>query len=238
MAFSAACRVANPTAGTCQACTATTSASGVISLAASSAFREIGGDEHAAVGVAGLLLDDQHRPVAVADHAFGRSADEQLLETLLAWLAEHDEVGVLLPRLLDDDGKWITGFHSEPDAGPIGFWQVGKPLSQMLLGHGLSAFLRLGHEASFHDVQQIDGRGPLASEPDTTVDSSLRTVAQVRRDQDVHDVRHVSSIARRRRSDLDANQHELLRPVLLWRTLSVKVRAGCSGSPSTSAARL
>jgi hypothetical protein len=52
------------------------------------------------------------------------------------------------------------------------------------------AFLDLGLEASFHDVQQIDGGGSFASESDAAFAGSLRAVGQIGRHQDVLDVCH------------------------------------------------
>jgi hypothetical protein len=85
-------------------------------------------------------------------------------------------------------GKRITGLYTEPDTRPLRLGHAHEPVAQVLLRQRAPAFLDLGLEASFHDVQQIDGGGSFASESDAAFAGSLRAVGQIGRHQDVPDV--------------------------------------------------
>ena len=131
-------------------------------------------------GASGIVLF-AHRPIAVAHDALGRGADEELLQSLLAGLPNHNQIGVSLPCLLNDDCKWLTDFYIEPDAGAVRFRQLREPVTQILFGKCMSAFSDFSYETGFHDMQQSQRCTSLAAELSCALECSPRLLAEIGR---------------------------------------------------------
>jgi hypothetical protein len=115
-----------------------------------------------------LSLHDEHRTLTVPNHALRRGSDEQLLQSSLCRLTQHDEVGAARLCLGDNGGHGVAHQNLDDQAPKL----LVRHLRQMRLqggtGRRAAVVLQLFRQARLDDVQQRKRRGARALQLDCT----------------------------------------------------------------------